>query len=950
MYQALGGKRSARPGYTGIAGTTDPRDALLAALNQRKLSIKTPETDHVLVQIRSQMEGDGSTTNNLILQSRNTGTQESKPIKPERLGTIGEPTKFPAHNSGDRRSDALTGRGSAPGAAETILDPRSRLMAAIAKKNATLSSDAMRVYVPEAKPVTTSGEAGADPQSKLLAAIAKKNAAASNGAEDVAPVYMPEAKPVTTSGEAGADPRSKLLAAIAKKNAAASNGAEDVTRAHDILPQPAAVESVEDPRSKLLAAMAKRNAARDVETGVGDGGTVADPRQALLGALNKKKQACEEAARVEVPTTSAATPTACLKEDAKYGKFFKMMKVGLPQDAVAHKMISEGAVDSHAEAMVLLSMDPNGPPPAAKKAAVASESAPLILLKDDPKYSKFLKMLKVGLPIGAAAQKLFQEGSALSYDEAYKILEMDPNGPSPSCLQTLEAPAASQISYKDHPVYSKYFKMIKVGLPAESVKAKMQVEGVDPSILDKNPEEMVPAEASAAQKVAAKDHPSYAKFFKMLKVGTPIEAVRLKMRAECLDVTFIDRSPDELIPLEAETEQLVPLTDHPVYAKYFRMLKVGTPKEAVKIKMKQEGANEAYLDKEPSDLVPLAIKAPVTNMKKMIAPQVRKKKLHWKTVDAAKISADSLWRQSSAEDFVEIDTAEFETLFVEKTDASKKSGGEKEKEKEKPAKQAKVSLLDAKRAQNAGIALARVKMSFEDVRKVIADMNDKAFDTEPLKNLGEYLPTDEEARLLMAYKGDKALLGQAEKYMMTMLNFKTAKKRLDCMVFKKEFKDKLSEIKATVAVIVKACEQVRNSARMKKVLKCILKVGNQMNDGAENIGFSLETLLKLSAAKAFDKKTSVLQYVIMLIFRNEENCLYFPTDLECVAEASRLMLDQVEADRTGLKNSLDETVRNFKEIQNDPDVEASEANQSAVEAFLSKVRYVHAFSPQFMSY
>ena len=176
--------------------------------------------------------------------------------------------------------------------------------------------------------------------------------------------------------------------------------------------------------------------------------------------------------------------------------------------------------------------------------------------------------------------------------------------------------------------------------------------------------------------------------------------------------------------------------------------------------------------------------------------------------------------------------------------------------------------------------------------------------------------------------------------MLTMMGFVTAKKRLDCMIFKQQFKEKLHEVKATVAAIDKACDQVKGSIRMKKVLRCILKVGNQMNDGADNLGFSLDSLLKLQAAKAFDKKTSVLQYVIMVIFRNDESCLYFPDDLDGVPEAARLMLDQVEGDRVALTKGLDESFKNFSDIQKDTSFDASEdseRNQAAMVTFLNKV-------------
>ena len=50
---------------------------------------------------------------------------------------------------------------------------------------------------------------------------------------------------------------------------------------------------------------------------------------------------------------------------------------------------------------------------------------------------------------------------------------------------------------------------------------------------------------------------------------------------------------------------MVPVSEHPLYNKYFKMMKVGLPKEAIKAKMIQEGANPLYLEKEPSELVPL---------------------------------------------------------------------------------------------------------------------------------------------------------------------------------------------------------------------------------------------------------------------------------------------------------------------------------------------------------
>ena len=70
------------------------------------------------------------------------------------------------------------------------------------------------------------------------------------------------------------------------------------------------------------------------------------------------------------------------------------------------------------------------------------------------------------------------------------------------------------------------------------------------------------------------------------------------------------------------------------------------------------------------------------------------------------------------------------------------------------------------------------------------------------------------------------------------------------------------------------------------VCRTILKVGNQINDGESNMGFTMDSLLKLNTSKAFDKKTSVLQYVITLLFRNDLDALLFTEDLKSVVEVN----------------------------------------------------------------
>jgi Formin Homology 2 Domain len=171
------------------------------------------------------------------------------------------------------------------------------------------------------------------------------------------------------------------------------------------------------------------------------------------------------------------------------------------------------------------------------------------------------------------------------------------------------------------------------------------------------------------------------------------------------------------------------------------------------------------------------------------------------------------------------------------------------------------------------------------------------------------LPSEEESGIICSYAGDAEMLGQAEKYMKEMSGFPAAAKHIQAMIYKQQLKIRVNECCATLSVIEGACDDVKMCVGFKKVLKTILKVGNQMNDGEKHLGFTLDSLLKLQSAKAFDKKTSILQYVIMLIYRNDEKCLDFPNELTHCAEASRLTLDSAHQEQVALKQGHEASLR-----------------------------------------
>jgi len=111
-----------------------------------------------------------------------------------------------------------------------------------------------------------------------------------------------------------------------------------------------------------------------------------------------------------------------------------------------------------------------------------------------------------------------------------------------------------------------------------------------------------------------------------------------------------------------------------------------------------------------------------------------------------------------------------------------------------------------------------------------------------------------------------------------------------------------------------ACDELKNSVRLRKLLGIVLNIGNRLNtagaSGKRKAGaFSLNSLLKLSQAKAFDKKTTFLQYVVLVVQRNNEILLNFKDDIPTALKADKVYWDQCLSDLEDVENQLENVRR-----------------------------------------
>jgi hypothetical protein len=230
----------------------------------------------------------------------------------------------------------------------------------------------------------------------------------------------------------------------------------------------------------------------------------------------------EEVVEVTVPAehiTNAAVSNIALKKENGFSltyeeaesvsKYKKMSAVGIPSDAVRHKMVTEG-VQAHVVAAVfdesrtkeendasdprqahvatIIATENHGDLSSEPIASIDAESSKIKLSEGEEVIaSKYRRMLKMGIPLEGVQHAMAKEG----VDS--KIASAVAGDASPEqTLSAFETPAKPKIAPNTGPVLSeeeekiasKYRKMLKLFIPKDAVRHDMKKEGISDKIVE----------------------------------------------------------------------------------------------------------------------------------------------------------------------------------------------------------------------------------------------------------------------------------------------------------------------------------------------------------------------------------------------------------------------------------------------------------------------------------
>ncbi|KDO28723.1 hypothetical protein SPRG_05684 [Saprolegnia parasitica CBS 223.65] len=641
---------------------------------------------------------------------------------------------------------------------------------------------------------------------------------------------------------------------------------------------------------------------------------------------------------IDTPPAAPAGPAMVpIKEHPKYAKFFKLLKMGMPAMQVELKMQSEGVDPSILGDPEKLVPDPNS------TVAPPAQAGPvLVAVKDHPKYAKFFKLMKMGMPAMQVELKMQAEGHDTS-------LLSTPDKMIPEKEEEAPAPAGPvMLAAKDHPKYAKFFKLQKMGMPPPQIELKMKAEGCDVTLLS-TPDKMIPekdeeARAAPAQPVmlAVKDHPKYAKFFKLQKMGMPPPQIELKMKAENLDTSLLS-TPDKMIPEKEEEAPAPPadvlVKDHPDYAKYLKLKTMGMPLPQIELKMQAEGLNPALLA-TPDAVVPAA-KPLSTNVAVNVAKFVAKVKakpklrnLYWEPVAAP--TETSLWSKIELSDEHQKELDSLTTLFASAPPAA-------DKEKKKPAAKKKVAtrvaLIDAKRANNLGIMLARFRLPYPEIKRAVLEIDRDVLTTEKIAALIQFAPEGEELETVKAYTGEVKLLGDAEQYYLEISTVPRYATRLQAVLATWQFDANVEEQRRLIESVNATCAALKANEAIPEILKLVLALGNTLNEGTPRggaQGFKLSILLKLVQVKAADNSMTLLNYLAIVLRKKNPEWLTFTDQLEALNEASRVTLQVLKAGEAAIKKASSTVVSELELHAKLPSIAENDKFQDAIAPFAEK--------------
>ncbi|KAJ6805311.1 formin-like protein 20 [Iris pallida] len=215
--------------------------------------------------------------------------------------------------------------------------------------------------------------------------------------------------------------------------------------------------------------------------------------------------------------------------------------------------------------------------------------------------------------------------------------------------------------------------------------------------------------------------------------------------------------------------------------------------------------------------------------------------------------------------------------------------------------------------------LTKVKMPLSDLMSAALALDDSILDGDQVENLIKFCPTKEEMELLKGYTGDKENLGKCEQFFLELMKVPRVESKLRVFLFKIQFGSQISDLRKSLNTVDAGCAQIRNSVKLKEIMKIILYLGNTLNQGTARgsaVGFRLDSLLKLADTRANNKMT-LMHYLCKVLASRAPHLLDFHEDLISLESASKIQLKFLAEEMQAIVKGLEKVEQELTASEND---------------------------------
>uniref|UniRef100_A0A2I3H7L3 Dishevelled associated activator of morphosis 1 n=1 Tax=Nomascus leucogenys TaxID=61853 RepID=A0A2I3H7L3_NOMLE len=201
-----------------------------------------------------------------------------------------------------------------------------------------------------------------------------------------------------------------------------------------------------------------------------------------------------------------------------------------------------------------------------------------------------------------------------------------------------------------------------------------------------------------------------------------------------------------------------------------------------------------------------------------------------------------------------------------------------------------LSVIDGRRAQNCNILLSRLKLSNDEIKRLL-----------------KFVPEKSDIDLLEEHKHELDRMAKADRFLFEMSRINHYQQRLQSLYFKKKFAERVAEVKPKVEAIRSGSEEVFRSGALKQLLEVVLAFGNYMNKGQRGnaYGFKISSLNKIADTKSsIDKNITLLHYLITIVENKYPSVLNLNEELRDIPQAAKVNMTELDKEISTLRSGL----------------------------------------------